>query len=149
MYKHLTSRKKTQEEKTAHTQKRTPERNDQKGAAQHPENTNKLRGQERVKKGGWRGEEEKKNDTTVSWVKFGHGACRGCAGLSRKGGGVSKDRAPLVRTFSVSGGGGTVQFCVVLDWTEIPEFGCAGLCGPVWFLCGCCCWFTVDLGVVS
>lgn len=49
MYKHLTSIKR-QEEKTAHTQNRTPERNDQKGAAQHPEKHN--RGQEKENEGG-------------------------------------------------------------------------------------------------
>lgn len=39
LYKHLTSIKKRQEENCSHTrtQNRTPERNDQKGAAQHPE----------------------------------------------------------------------------------------------------------------
>lgn len=52
MYKHLTSMKKRQEEKTAHTQNRTPERNDQKGAAQHPRKRNKLRGQEKRKNSG-------------------------------------------------------------------------------------------------
>lgn len=36
MYKHLTSIKKRQEETTAHTQNRTPEKNEQKGAAERP-----------------------------------------------------------------------------------------------------------------
>lgn len=62
LYKHLTSIKR-QEEKTAHTQNRTPERNDQKGAAQHPENTT----EDRRKK---TREERRDNTTTVSWVKL-------------------------------------------------------------------------------
>lgn len=46
---------------------------------------------------------------------------------------------------------GLVQFCVVLGWTEIPEFCCcAGPLWALWFLCGCfcccCCWFMVDPG---
>lgn len=64
MYKHLTSIKKRQEEKTAHTQNGTPERNDQKGAAQHPEKQQVERTGEKNKGG------EIDNDTIVSWVKF-------------------------------------------------------------------------------
>ncbi|KAM7368101.1 hypothetical protein PAMP_014351 [Pampus punctatissimus] len=53
------------EEKTADTQKRTPERNDQKGAAQHPEKTNKL------KKTGERPSStaDVSAGTTARWVK--------------------------------------------------------------------------------
>lgn len=40
----------------------------------------------------------------------------------------SQNQALVVKTFSVSGGAGTVQFCVVLGWTKIPEFCCCA--GP-------------------
>lgn len=65
MYKHLTSIKKRQEETTAHTQNRTPEKDEQKRAAERPENTNPedRRGETRVEKKG-------ENDSTVSLVKF-------------------------------------------------------------------------------
>lgn len=43
MYKHLTSIKEEARRQLTHTQNRTPERNDQKGAAQHPEEKNKTR----------------------------------------------------------------------------------------------------------
>lgn len=52
-------------EDSSHTQKRTPERNDQKGAAQHPEKTNELRGQDRVK----RKREEEKRKTTLQYLR--------------------------------------------------------------------------------
>lgn len=75
LYKHLTSIKKRQEETTAHTQNRTPEKNEQEGGSRAPENTNRedRRGKTRVEKG------EKRQYSISGEVQE---TCRGHAGPS-------------------------------------------------------------------
>lgn len=128
----------------AHTQNGTPERNDQEGAAQHPKKHYELRRE--VEEGK---DEGGKDDSTVSWGELGWTVQhhrRFCWTTTRwiKGGRsvgtehrLSRKARRLRRTalhifLRQVGGAGTVQFCVVLGWTEIPEICCcAGLCGPV------------------
>lgn len=65
LYKHLTSIKKRQEEKTAHTH-RTEHLREMTRRGQHSTPQKKLGGQEKRKNEGGK----RDNDTTVSWVKF-------------------------------------------------------------------------------
>lgn len=74
MYKHLTSIKKRREEDCSHShththQNRTPEKNDQKGAAQHPKTQVERTGGGKKKRKRKKKTEEKEI-MTISYLKF-------------------------------------------------------------------------------